>query len=173
MGIILALDVAFCNTGWAVVDAGGANPEPLVAAGCITTKPSRDKGPKGAADIERVAEIARGLEGVVDRYGPHLIVGELPYGSKDASAAVAAGICKGILGSLRVWAVVPCVWVTPQAGKKALTGSASGSKAKVQDAVLEIWPEVGTLVGFEHICDALAGLVAARGSDLYMMAATQ
>jgi len=171
MGRILALDVSECNTGWAVVTVLGQQPEMILASGTITTAADRKIKPKGADDIRRVSEIAVALREIAKRYEPDAIVAELPYGSQSAAAAKSAGICLGVLGSLRVGLGLPCQWVTPQAGKGAVCGSCKASKEAVQEAIIEVWPEVGTWKKHEHIADALAGLVVARTSDLYLMVA--
>jgi len=172
----MALDVSLANTGWAVVEADGNFPEKLLAGDCIKTTPDPREKTKGADAIRRVAEIVRGLHLAIMHYRPVLLVAELPYGSKDASSAVAQGICYGVVGSVRQLLGIPLHETTPQAGKAAVAGKQNASTDAVQAAVLELWPEAGTWGGrrgngWEHVADALAALVASRTSDLYRMAA--
>lgn len=179
MSRILALDISLVNTGWAVVDAA-AQPEPLLAHGCIHTAPDRQSRLKGLDDIARVSGMVVQLNTIIAEHHPSLIVGELPYGSQSASSCKAQGICLGVFAALRVYHAIPCQWVTPQSSKKAVCGSKDASKEQVQARVLQVWPGIATIGGRptpdskrEHIADALAAIVSARDSDLYRMVALQ
>ena len=173
MGRILTLDVSERNTGWAVVLAGGEQPEELLALGCLSTVAGKIKHSKTLDDIRTAAEIARGLKAIVDRWHPALVIGEMPFGSQSAKSMKAVGICLGVAGSLQVYHDMPCYWGTPQAGKKAMCGRVNASKEAVFEAVVAVWPLVASAEGGEHVADALAALVAARDSDLYRMAVRQ
>lgn len=172
LGTILTLDMSLCATGWAVLRTNGI-PEELVATGCITTKPGRNrKGNQAADDIRRAGEVASAILGLLREYQPDLIVGELPYGSQHAKAAKAEGMCKGIMASLREFQQVPCLWVLPQAGKLSVCGVENASKANVERVVLEWWPEAVEglkTAQVEHVADALAAATAARTADLHAM----
>ncbi|MHB8997658.1 MAG: crossover junction endodeoxyribonuclease RuvC [Armatimonadota bacterium] len=174
--MILALDMSLVNTGWAAVSTI-SQPEELYGTGCIVTKPGPNrKGQQSADDIRRSSEIAAAIACLIAEYKPLLIVGELPYGSQGATAAKAEGICKGIMGGLRAWTGVPCLWVRPQASKFAVCGAEDAAKAEVQKVVDGWWPhafESLKKAHVEHVADALAAVVAARASDLYMMVRQQ
>lgn len=176
MGMILALDMSLANTGWAALRLA-SQPEELCGTGCIVTKPGANrKGNQSADDIRRATEIATGIDALIVEYRPLLIVGELPYGSQHAAAAKAEGICKGIMGGLRTWAGVPCLWVRPQQSKFAVCGAEDAAKADVQKVVEGWWPRAFAglkKAHIEHVADALAAVVAARASDLYMMVRQQ
>ena len=174
MGRILALDVSECATGWAVVDAAGPWDLKVVRHGCIVTKPGGKRVGKTEDDIRRCSEIAAAVQEVVEGWLPRLIVAEMPTGSQRASGAKAQGMCLGILGAIRIILDVPCVWITPQAVKKAAGGVLNASKEQVQNGVLDYWPhmEFRNKVEREAVCDALGALMAARGTDLYLMAAS-
>lgn len=169
MNNILALDVSLQHTGWAVVKPIGC-PEDLLGGGVIVTRAQPTDHNKGAGMIRRVAEIVAEIQAIIASYEPVLLVAELPYGSQHAQSAVAQGICYGILGTLRQVIGLPLALVSPYAGKEAVTGSKRGSKEQVQAAIMDVWPVVGSWEGYDHICDALAALVAARETDLYRMA---
>jgi len=172
MGKIVTLDVSECATGYAVVMAAGDFPEQVLAHGCIVTKPEQNRVSKMHDDVRRVCLLAGDLQGLVERWVPSLIVAELPSWSQSASGAKAQGISLGVLGALRIFTDTPCVWIDPKETKEAATGARKGSKEDVQDGVLAIWPdlEFRNNVEREAVCDALGALVAARATDLYMMA---
>ena len=179
MNAVLALDISLVSTGWVVVDAA-AQPEPLLAHGCIKTAPDRQNRLKGVDDITRVSGMVSQLNSIIAEHRPSLIVGELPYGSQSASSCKAQGICLGVFAALRVYHAIPCQWVTPQSSKKAVCGRKDASKEAVQAVVLQVWPDIAMLGGkptadskLEHIADALAAIVSARDSDLYRMVAQQ
>ena len=173
MANILTLDPSETATGWAVVEAGPPGTrERILAYGCIVTAPNRVRATKSHDDIRRCSEIALTLRNLCDEYSPALIIAELPTGSQRATGAKAQGIVLGVLGSLRVTQGIPCEWVTPQAVKRATAHILNASKAEVQSAVLREWDdlEFPNKTEREAVCDALGALMAARQTDLYLMA---
>jgi Holliday junction resolvasome RuvABC endonuclease subunit len=173
MGRIITLDVSECATGWAVVTAQGPDVLTVERHGCIVTKPGGKRVGKTADDIRRCSEIAAAVAEIVEGWPPRLIVAEMPTGSQRAAGAKAMGMCLGILGSVRIILDIPCEWITPQAVKKAAGGKLNATKGEVQAGVLERWPDLQfrNQVEREAVCDALGALLAARGTDLYLMAA--
>ena len=172
MGKVLALDVSFAATGYAVVSAYGSTPEQVLDYGCIVTKRDGNRISIAHDDVRRVALMAGELQSLVERWVPTLIVAELPSWSQSASGAKAQGVSLGVLGALRIFTDTPCIWIDPLDTKAAATGQKKGSKEDVQAAVLGWWPDLRfrNNVQREAVCDALAALKAARTHDLYMMA---
>lgn len=177
MGKIIALDVSLRGTGYAVLDASAPAGATVLRHGCIPTASGGPKVGKGEDTVRRCGEIAAALQEVIEGWPPRLIIAELPTGSQDYYGAKAAGICYGIIGSIRIILDVPLLTVTPQAVKKAAAGRLNASKDDVQRGVLDRFQglQFRTKVEREAVCDALGAYLAAAGSkgaarDLFLMA---
>lgn len=130
---ILTLDVAFNNTGWAVINKVN---EKIMAAGCFGTVAQKGKGVRVSHDdARRTAELGRQCYEVCCEYEVLAIVGELPSGGGISSSAV-----KGMAQASAVFSVVaeiaeiPVEWTDPGSVKIALTGKRGATKAEMMKA---------------------------------------
>ena len=177
MNVILALDLGFAALGWVAIDAvtGAAT-----AAGVVrTVKSAKKRGVRVADDdCRRCAEQAQVLSRLITEHAPACVVAEVPTGgSKSARATRAMALGTGIACGVLAIRGVPCVYTTPRDGKLAATGNAGASKEDVEAGVMHRVPGARALLDAakradrEHIADAIAAWLAARGDQVVMMAA--
>ncbi len=165
---VLAIDPGFVNTGWAVLDP---DTEQIVAVGCITTQPSKEKRTilRSDDDSRRCQEIVRKLHDAVQLYGCRALVVENPTGgSKSQRAAASMAMARAMTATMAALLDLPTEWVPPNRVKR-LAGKQNASKVEVQGAVIEYFKTVFVDVPFtgiaskdEHIGDALGAFIVAR-----------
>ena len=182
-GRVLALDVAFKNMGWAIMEATPDDWTCLDAYVISTEKSAKKRGIRVADDdIRRCLELFRPLCGIVEQCGINAIVAEMPTGgSKSSSAAKCMGMAKAVIACVAERYGIPAIWVTPDDGKIAATNKKNASKAQVQRGVLKLYPECTKSFNFkrgskkeyenkfEHAADAIAGFMSARDSAVLRM----
>ena len=167
----LVVDMSYTATGWVVARLGAGTPEPIIGQGFITTEPLKNARSKVESDVLRCVSIMDELGCMASRYDVSLLIVEQPLGREGYYYGKTVGVCCGVVAALRHFADLAWLPITPYEGKRAVTGRKNASKEAVQEIVVGWWPEAATWEGYEHCCDALAALVAARTSDLYRMAA--
>lgn len=187
--LVLGCDPALANFGWALVRLLPRGEE-VVAMGVIRTEASDKKVNVLVADdtFRRARQVGTALQHVTERHGAVRAVCyeglSLP---RNASAAAKIGFAFGVLAGAAVQGTWPACGVSPQALKKAVTGSGSATKNAVAEALgryfgLCAWapngrtpkmlctgpdPLVGVPIGYhEHAWDALGAVVACLGSDV-------
>jgi Holliday junction resolvasome RuvABC endonuclease subunit len=171
MGRALVVDMSYTAVGWLVADLGHGIPEPIIAQGFIKT--GKDGGAASTVedDVRRIGEILRPLTAAADKYEVCCLIVEPMCGKQGYRAGKTVGVVASVIAALCERRELPWIRITPQASKKAVCDNKAASKEAVQAVVSEEWPEVNTWEGYEHCCDALAALVAARPGQLYRMAA--
>lgn len=142
--IILGIDPGLANTGWGVITAG-QRPRAL-AHGTIRTSPR-------TAVEDRLAEIHRTIEGVLEEHGVGAVALEELYFGRNTSSAVAVGQARGVSLVLAGLRGIPCHSYTPQHVKQAVCGRGSADKLQVQRMVQAL---LGTTPDSDHAADALA-----------------
>ena len=177
MTVILALDLGFAALGWVSLDVetGTAREANVIR----TVKSNKKRGVRVADDdCRRCVEQARALDALLVHHRPACVVAEVPTGgSLSARATRAMALGTGIAVAVLAVRGVPCVYVQPRDGKLAATGNAGASKEDVEAAVMHRVPGVSALLNAakradrEHIADAIAAWLAARGDQVVMMAA--
>lgn len=166
---LLALDVGFKSTGYAVIEKGA-----VVVCGTIITEKSTKKTTRTADDYyARSSRLAMELECIIDKYEVKGIVGELPTGgAQSAKAAVMMGMATAVVAAVASLKNVPCEWCTPTEVKLAVSGCRSASKDEMMDNVRGIFAGKGddkfpkAKAYFEHIADALGAYMALKGGNL-------
>ncbi len=152
--MILALDIAFANLGWAIMEDGKP-----VAWGTIVSKPTKVKNVRVSDDFAfRCGEISSELKEVIEKYKPQGIIGELPHGSQNAKAAKSGGAAVGLVTAVACCFNLPCEWISEGDSKKAALGKRSATKEEAMEwargAFLDIsFPTVKCR--FEHVADAI------------------
>lgn len=163
--MILALDIAFANLGWAVLHEGE-----LIAIGVIRTEKDKRKSTRSSDDkAARAAVLSSGLIKVINEYKPSGIVGELPHGSINASAANLLGYASGVVVAIATAFNLPCEWISEGESKLAAIGKRTGTKTEMMKWAAGAF-EVGSISEnksrFEHIADALAAYNGLRNGIL-------
>lgn len=163
---VLAVDVGFVATGWAVLAAGR-----IISVGCIRTDGSdRKRGVRASdSDAERTACIARQLDRVIRGFQIRGVIAELPTaGAKGARAIACMARASAIVATVVELHGLPAEFVTPMDVKK-VTGTATASKDEVEAAVIRRWPAASLpklKCEREHVADALGAYLAAENGTL-------
>ena len=176
MGRILALDVAFSNTGWAILEYSD-NEWKCLDAYVITTKPEHKKKKLRVADddVRRSTELFATLSAIMVQANIKGVVAELPTGgAQGARPNRAMGMATSVAACLVEQFKVPAEYINPNDSKKTVTGNKNASKKQVQDAIIKKYPTCtksfklkrGSQTEyenkFEHAADALAAFECAK-----------
>lgn len=182
---ILCLDLAFSNTGCAVLALDpAAQVDQLIHTETIhTDKTDKETLRKlkmrvSEDDWRRSQELYRGIDKVISRFDPVHIFIECPTGgSKSAFAAKAMALAKGIACAATTQHAVPVTLITPFEAKRAATGSPDATKGQVKKAAMKLFPDYQgwaktstdrLLVGAnEHVFDAISVYMAAKKTKAY------
>ena len=119
--IVIGIDPGAANTGFGVVRTMG---ERMVAldGGVIETAPETPAE-------ERLAKIHDGLSQLIAWHEPEAMALEDLYFGKNVGSALSVGQARGVAMLAAAQRAVPCFDYTPQAVKKAVSGSGSADKA--------------------------------------------
>lgn len=152
--MLLALDVAFRNTGWSVLDRGK-----LIAWGTIVTKPEKNKKVRVSdAYASECAHFSSQLINLIKTYKPKGIIGELPNGSQSAKSAKLLGGAVATVTAIATGFNLPLEWISEGDSKNFTFGRRTGTKEEAMDWARAQYPEAdfGTVKSkFEHVADAL------------------
>jgi Holliday junction resolvasome RuvABC endonuclease subunit len=152
--VILALDIAFANLGWVVMDGGVP-----IAHGTIRSAKTKKKNVRVSDDFAfRCGEIGSELIGIIEKYQPHGVIGELPHGSQSAIAAKSLGAASGIVAGVVSCNGLPIEYISEGDSKKAALGVRSASKEDAMDWCRGKYPDIKwpkAKCVFEHIADAV------------------
>lgn len=166
--MILALDVGFKSTGYAVFKKGIVK-----ATGVIETTTAEDKKIKIAyVNARRASQIAISLKLIIEACKGNVkgVVGELPSGAAlSARAGQAMALATGTVAAAIAVLGLPVEWVTPVDVKRALTGNTHAKKYEIMREVSRRYDYVKfpeNKSQFEHIADAIGAYIAAAESDL-------
>lgn len=153
--MILALDIAFANLGWSLVENGQ-----VVTFGTIRTEKDKRKSTRASDDkAARAAFMASELQKIIDKHKPKGIVGELPSGSQSAAPANLLGYASGVVVGVAVANGIPCEWISEGDSKKAAIGKRTGTKEEMMEWARKEHPMVDfpqVKCQFEHVADSLA-----------------
>jgi len=163
--MILALDIAFKNTGWSVLDGGK-----IIAFGTIKTEKSKKKTVRVSDDkASRAANMATELHEIIVKYDVKGIVGELPSGSQNATAANLLGWAGGVVVGVAAAHGMPCEWISEGDAKKAALGVRSAVKEETMAWARKTFPQVEfpkTICNMEHVADSLQAYHGLRNGIL-------
>jgi Holliday junction resolvasome RuvABC endonuclease subunit len=153
--MILALDIAFSNLGWSVINKGE-----IIDYGTIRTEKDKRKSVKVSDDkAVRAAFIAQELDAIIKRHGVQGIVGELPSGSQNAAASNLLGWAAGIVVGVAACNNLPCEWISEGDSKKAAIGRRTATKDEMMAWAAAAFPRTNfpkQKCHFEHVADSLA-----------------
>lgn len=132
-GKVLALDLGFEATGWALI-----HHHYPVNVGVIRTQDGPDKKKIGVArdDFARCKVIADGLAMLVQSNYVNFVTGEVPHGGSKSSRAgrcmgMALAVAAGVLGD---WT---CAWVSPRDVKLAVCNDEKATKTQVINKIVD------------------------------------
>jgi Holliday junction resolvasome RuvABC endonuclease subunit len=152
--MILTLDVAFANCGFAVIKDGR-----VIDFGTIVTEKDKRKSVKVSDDYaSRCTKFAAELKAIIQEHKIKAVVGELPSGSQSAVAAKMLGGATGVVVAVTTCFDLPVEWISEGDSKKAALGKRTAKKEEVMDWARNVFPGYSfpkTKKGFEHIADAL------------------
>jgi crossover junction endodeoxyribonuclease RuvC len=121
--LILGIDPGSRHTGWGVLQWGGGG-ERLVADGRLSGRPDADLP-------NRLAELARGVDALVERFAPDAAAVETPYyGMNPRSLIVLAQARGAILAALAARGLVVHEY-SPAEVKTAIAGNGRAEKTEV------------------------------------------
>ncbi len=159
--MILALDIAFANLGWSVVNFGE-----LIDFGTIRTEKDQRKQTRVSDDnMHRAGLLSTELLEIIGKHEVKGIIGEVPHGSQNAKAANLLGYACGIVAAVAAAKNIPCEWVSEGDSKKAAIGKRSGTKEEMMEWCRRQWPCAQfpkAKTHFEHVADSLAAYHALR-----------
>jgi len=186
---LLALDVAFANIGWAVIEPY-TDGQVFVSIGTIQNKATTKKRKKHlrASDdkIDRIQKVSRELYQVIADNDVSAVVAEIPGGGgQGANSLVGMALGTAIVALAVDGLQLPAEWTTEDEGKLAMCGDRKASKIEMQHTCLKKFPELLTMVPrsksvkslsgyegwFEHAADAIAAYLAAQHGTLVRLLA--
>jgi len=163
--MILALDIAFKNIGWAILHKGQ-----IVEYGTIRTEKTKTKNILVSDDRStRAAHLAEQLNDIIQKYKPDGIIGEMPSGSQNAAAANLLGWASGVVVGIAATHKLPCEWISQGDSKKATLGVRAATKEATMEWAIKTFPftEFPTKkCNFEHVADALSAYHGLRSGVL-------
>lgn len=125
MSIVLGVDPGINNTGWGAIELHG-NSLKLIDSGLI-------KNNSGEPSGDRLFKIFQGLEQVIAEHNPSAISLEITFvNKKNPMSALSLGYSRAVVLLLASMRDIPIFEYTPNAVKKAVTGSGHASKEQVR-----------------------------------------
>ncbi len=127
---VLGIDPGSRVTGYGVVDCAlgrRSNPAVYVASGCI--KPEREGLP------ERLGEIYRGVETLIQQYQPQGFAIEDVFLARNPQSALKLGQARGVAIAAAVAADLPVAEYAARHVKLSVVGTGRASKSQVQHMV--------------------------------------
>ncbi|HBZ62090.1 MAG TPA: crossover junction endodeoxyribonuclease RuvC [Acidimicrobium sp.] len=128
--IVLGIDPGLTRCGYAVLRVSGNTEVSMSALGVLRT----------SAEIDlpnRLAEIAREIEELLDEYQPSAVAVERIFFQSNVRTAMSVGQVSGLVLSAAARRNIEVVQYSPNQVKLALTGWGSADKAQVQKMVKE------------------------------------
>lgn len=170
---VLGCDPGFANCGVALVQLL-SDREVVRALDVIRTAKDSAKRRTYAADdnLRRARELHRALDGLVVTHNVRAIAAESMSFPRNATNSAKMSLCWGVLASIAEARRLPIVQASPQAIKRAVTGSTTASKDEVEFALLKRFGNdaeelfTGPDGLREHAFDALGAVVACLDSDV-------
>jgi Holliday junction resolvasome RuvABC endonuclease subunit len=163
--MILALDLAFANTGWAILEKGK-----LIKFGTIKTEKTKVKNTLVSDDrATRATHLAQELVHLIQGNDIKAIVGELPSGSQNATAANLLGWAGGVAVAVATCHKLPCEWISQGDSKKITLGVRSATKEAMMEWATGAYPDTvfpSAKCNFEHVADSLSAYNGLRSGIL-------
>jgi crossover junction endodeoxyribonuclease RuvC len=127
---VLGVDPGTATTGWAIVEEKEKSPH-LIAFGCVNTS-------KNNSDEERLVEIGKDLQGLIEKYKPDEAAIEDLFFFKNLKTAITVAQSRGVILYEIKKNRIPLYSYTPLQVKQALTGYGRAEKNQVQLMVKNI-----------------------------------
>jgi len=128
MGIvIMGIDPGTATTGYGVIEADSQDCR-LITFGTVRTTPSHTRA-------ERLRIIHEQLSGLIQTHGPHAVVVEQLFFSRNVSTAMAVGEARGIVLLAAAQRGLPVHEYTPSAVKQSLSGWGRADKNEMKQMV--------------------------------------
>jgi len=143
---LLGLDPGLRHTGWGVIDVAG-NRLSHVADGVVH---SRDGRPLA----ERLVDLFRELNRVLDRYGPAEAAVEETFVNKNPASTLKLGVARGVVLLAPAERGVPVFEYSANLVKKSVVGAGHADKQQVEMMVRRLLP--GATLDTPDAADALA-----------------
>jgi len=128
--IVLGIDPGLTRCGYAVLRVSGNTEVSMSALGVLSTSPEKDLP-------NRLAEIAREIEELLDEYQPSAVAVERIFFQSNVRTAMSVGQVSGLVLSAAARRNIELVQYSPNQVKLALTGWGGADKAQVQKMVKE------------------------------------
>ena len=128
--IVLGIDPGLTRCGYAVLRVSGNTEVSMSALGVLSTSPEKDLP-------NRLAEIAREIEELLDEYQPSAVAVERIFLQSNVRTAMSVGQVSGLVLSAAARRNIEVVQYSPNQVKLALTGWGGADKAQVQKMVKE------------------------------------
>jgi crossover junction endodeoxyribonuclease RuvC len=145
--VILGIDPGTLVTGYGVIESIDSAYSPL-DYGCI-------RPPQKIKLSNRYLIIYEGIEQLIARYSPNVVVVETQYVHKNVQSAIKLGMARGMAILAATKKGIPVVEYAPTVAKKAVVGAGRASKWQVQSMVQRLL-NLKTLPQPEDAADALA-----------------
>jgi len=142
---LIGLDPGLRHTGWGVIDVAG-NRLTHVADGVAHTR-------DGLSLAERLSELYRQLNAVLDRFAPEVAAVEETFVNKNPSSTLRLGMARGVALLVPAERGLPVFEYATNLVKKSIVGVGHAEKAQVQMMVRRLLPGAR---GDEDAADALA-----------------
>lgn len=142
---LIGLDPGLRHTGWGVIEASG-NRLSYVADGVVHTRDRLELA-------ERLGEIFRQLNAVLDRFAPEAAAVEETFVNKNASSTLKLGMARGVALLAPAERGLPVFEYATNLVKKSIVGVGHADKAQVQMMVRKLLPGAR---GDDDASDALA-----------------
>lgn len=155
---ILGLDPGTATTGWAVIEEKNGKLSPI-AFGHISTD-------KDLSESERLAEINRDLEKILQKYKPTEAAVEKLFFFKNQKTVIAVGQARGSLLLTLEQNKLRIAGYTPLQVKQALTGYGKAEKRQVQLMAKNIL-NLKTIPKPDDVADAIAVAICHLNSRKY------
>ena len=126
--IVLGIDPGLTRCGYAVLRVSGNTEVSMSALGVLSTSPENDLP-------NRLAEIAREIEELLDEYQPSAVAVERIFFQSNVRTAMSVGQVSGLVLSAAASRNIEVVQYSPNQVKLALTGWGGADKAQVQKMV--------------------------------------
>ena len=128
--IVLGIDPGLTRCGYAVLRVSGNTEVSMSALGVLSTSHEKDLP-------NRLAEIAREIEELLDEYQPSAVAVERIFFQSNVRTAMSVGQVSGLVLSAAARRNIEVVQYSPNEVKLALTGWGGADKAQVQKMVKE------------------------------------
>ncbi len=143
---LLGLDPGLRHTGWGIIEVEGQHLR-HVADGAIHSDGSKTLP-------ERLVELFRGLNEMLDRYAPDEAAVEETFVNKNPSSTLKLGVARGVVLLVPAERGLPVAEYSANLIKKSVVGAGHADKTQIQMMVCRLLP--GFAVSTADAADALA-----------------